>query len=61
MKSVRRGRGSDGDGVPRGWHIAELDDAGKPVRLAAAPANLTRVLRELRLTETPAQTASPEP
>nr|WP_231905619.1 PH domain-containing protein [Streptomyces davaonensis] len=44
---VRRARGSDGDTVPRSWHIAELDDAGTPVRLAAAPADLTRVLRAL--------------
>ncbi|MFD7817441.1 PH domain-containing protein [Streptomyces sp. NPDC059785] len=44
---VRRVRGSDGDTVPRSWHVAELDDAGTPVRLAAAPADLTRVLREL--------------
>ncbi len=58
---VRRARGSDGDTVPRDWHIAELDDSGKPVRLAAAPANLTRILRELRPAETPAHTATPEP
>ncbi|WP_093799660.1 PH domain-containing protein [Streptomyces sp. Wb2n-11] len=44
---VRRARGSDGDTVPRSWHIAELDDAGTPVRLAAAPADLTRILHEL--------------
>ncbi|MFD3308115.1 PH domain-containing protein [Streptomyces sp. NPDC058694] len=47
VKEVRRVRGSDGDTVPGGWHIAELDDAGTPVRLAAAPADLTRILREL--------------
>ncbi|NEC05254.1 PH domain-containing protein, partial [Streptomyces sp. SID7909] len=32
-----------GDTVPRGWHIAELDDGGAPVRLAAAPADLARI------------------
>ncbi|MFD8426155.1 PH domain-containing protein [Streptomyces coelicoflavus] len=44
---VRRPRGGDGDGVPRGWHVAELDDAGEPVRLAAAPADLARILHAL--------------
>ncbi|MEU5837743.1 PH domain-containing protein [Streptomyces diacarni] len=44
---VRRARGDDGDTVPRGWHVAELDDAGTPVRLAAAPADLARLVREL--------------
>ncbi|MFJ4741977.1 PH domain-containing protein [Streptomyces sp. NPDC088775] len=48
VKSVRRLRGSDGDTVPGDWHIAELDDAGSPVRLAAAPDDLTRIIRELR-------------
>ncbi|MEU4893323.1 PH domain-containing protein [Streptomyces sp. NPDC044780] len=47
VRNVRRVRGGDGDTVPRSWHIAELDDAGKPVRLAAAPADLIRVIREL--------------
>ncbi|WP_406488482.1 PH domain-containing protein [Streptomyces phaeochromogenes] len=47
VKGVRRVRGSDGDTVPSGWHMAELDDAGTPVRLAAAPDDLTRILREL--------------
>ncbi|MBP0461605.1 PH domain-containing protein [Streptomyces montanisoli] len=50
VKSVRRVRGGDGDTVPRSWHIAELDDAGKPVRLAASPANLDRVFHALGLT-----------
>ncbi|MFI2431360.1 PH domain-containing protein [Streptomyces sp. NPDC018693] len=50
LKEVRRVRGADGDTVSRSWHIAELDDAGQPVRLAAAPADLTRILNELRLT-----------
>ncbi|MFF3910855.1 PH domain-containing protein [Streptomyces sp. NPDC001848] len=47
LRNVRRARGDDGDTVPGSWHIAELDDAGKPVRLAAAPADLTRIIREL--------------
>ncbi|MEV5159076.1 PH domain-containing protein [Streptomyces sp. NPDC053728] len=47
LKAVRRVRGCDGDTVPRSWHIAELDDAGRPVRLAAAPADLLRVTAEL--------------
>ncbi|MFJ9893878.1 PH domain-containing protein [Streptomyces sp. NPDC091280] len=47
VKRVRRVRGGDGETVPGDWHIAELDDGGRPVRLAAAPADLTRVLREL--------------
>ncbi|MGH1553503.1 hypothetical protein ACRAWF_20625 [Streptomyces sp. L7] len=47
VKAVRRVRGGDGDTVPGDWHIAELDDGGRPVRLAAAPDDLTRVLHEL--------------
>ncbi|WP_262059401.1 PH domain-containing protein [Streptomyces sp. STR69] len=47
VKAVRRARGGDGDTVPGDWHIAELDDGGRPVRLAAAPDDLTRVLHEL--------------
>ncbi|WP_328828060.1 PH domain-containing protein [Streptomyces ureilyticus] len=47
VKDVRRPRGSDGDTVPRSWHIAELDDAGNPVHLAAAPADLTRIIYAL--------------
>jgi len=50
VRNVRRPRGSDGDTVPRNWHIAELDDAGTPIRLSAAPADLTRILHELGLT-----------
>ncbi|KUO22016.1 PH domain-containing protein [Streptomyces dysideae] len=46
--TVRRARG-DEETISRSWHIAELDDAGTPVRLAAAPADLTRILRELGL------------
>ncbi|MGW5568231.1 PH domain-containing protein [Streptomyces tendae] len=52
VKGVRRPRGGDGDGVPRGWHVAELDDAGQPVRLTAAPADLARILRSLDAVET---------
>ncbi|MER7050917.1 PH domain-containing protein [Streptomyces sp. NPDC000351] len=48
-KGVRRLRGSDGETVPRSWHIAELDDAGRPVRLAAAPDDLARIVRALGL------------
>lgn len=47
VRTVRRVRGGDGDTVPGDWHIAELDDGGRPVRLAAAPDDLARVLREL--------------
>jgi hypothetical protein len=47
VKEVRRPRGSDGDTVPRNWHIAELDDAGNPIHLAAAPADLTRIIHAL--------------
>ncbi|WP_328770032.1 PH domain-containing protein [Streptomyces sp. NBC_00286] len=63
VKDVRRLRDGDGDGdtVPRSWHIAELDDAGEPVRLAAAPADLTRVIRALDPARTPANTTNPEP
>jgi hypothetical protein len=58
VTGVRRARGEDGDTVSRSWHIAELDDAGRPVRLAAAPADLTRIIHELRRAKTP---ASPGP
>ncbi|MFD9502752.1 PH domain-containing protein [Streptomyces sp. NPDC060035] len=61
VKDVRRARGSDGDIVPRSWHIAELDDAGEPVRLAAAPADLARIVRELRPANAPADAANREP
>ncbi|MGW2277087.1 PH domain-containing protein [Streptomyces sp. NPDC001770] len=44
---VRRVRGEDGDEVSSGWHVAELDDAGTPVRLTAAPGDLARILRAL--------------
>ncbi|MFJ6075638.1 PH domain-containing protein [Streptomyces sp. NPDC093065] len=44
---VRRLRGGDGESVPRSWHVAEIDDAGERVRLAAAPADLTRIVHAL--------------
>ncbi|MFJ6897233.1 PH domain-containing protein [Streptomyces hokutonensis] len=47
VRNVRRAQGSDGETVPRYWNVAELDDGGRPVRLAAAPADLARILREL--------------
>ncbi|MGW3206145.1 PH domain-containing protein [Streptomyces sp. NPDC001135] len=47
VKSVRRARGEEGELVPHSWHIAELDDGGRPVRLAADPADLALVLRSL--------------
>ncbi|MCH0559738.1 PH domain-containing protein [Streptomyces sp. MUM 16J] len=49
VKNVRRARGADGDGVPGDWHVAELDDAGTPVRLAAAPDDLARIIHALAL------------
>jgi hypothetical protein len=52
VKEVRRVRGTDGDTVPRSWHIADLDDAGTPVRLAAAPADLARILRAVEAAQT---------
>ncbi|GGS52158.1 hypothetical protein GCM10010206_12410 [Streptomyces cinerochromogenes] len=47
VTTVRRARGTEGDTVPRDWHIAELDDAGTPVRLTAAPDDLALVLGAL--------------
>lgn len=66
VMAVRRARGSDGDIAPRSRHIAELDDAGTPVRLVAAPADLTRILREPDPAEAgpakaPANTVNPAP
>ncbi|WLW53536.1 PH domain-containing protein [Streptomyces sp. YU58] len=57
VTEVRRPRGADGDTVPRGWHIAELSDADRPdrpVRLAAAPDDLARILRALEAARSPA-------
>ncbi|MEV0689761.1 PH domain-containing protein [Streptomyces sp. NPDC050388] len=47
LKKVRPAQGSDGELVPRTWHVAELDDAGTPVRLTASPEDLPRILRHL--------------
>ncbi|MGW4514152.1 PH domain-containing protein [Streptomyces sp. NPDC004393] len=58
--TVRRPRGDEGDTVPTSWHIAELDDAGRPVRLAAAPADLTRILRALHSAKATVTTAAPQ-
>ncbi len=58
VKHMRRARGSDGDEIPSSWHIAELDDAGVPVRLAAAPADLTRLVRELAPAKPPTHKAT---
>ncbi|MQY11393.1 hypothetical protein SRB5_15090 [Streptomyces sp. RB5] len=48
LRTVRRPRGGDKAAVRAGWHIAEFEDpnTATPVRLAAAPADLTRILRE---------------
>ncbi|WP_328561666.1 PH domain-containing protein [Streptomyces coelicoflavus] len=59
VEGVRRLRGGDGEAVPRGWHIAEIDDGGEPVRLAAAPADLTRVLHALDAARASAEAATP--
>ncbi|MEV5986688.1 PH domain-containing protein [Streptomyces sp. NPDC052051] len=56
VRRVRRVRGGDAKTVPGSWHIAELDDAGTPVRLAAAPADLARVVRALRSAKTAVRT-----
>ncbi|WP_405692895.1 PH domain-containing protein [Streptomyces sp. NBC_01185] len=61
VTGVRRVRGGDGDTVGRSWHIAELDDAGAPVRLAAAPADLTRILQELEAGRGTAPAVEPGP
>ncbi|MGW2900076.1 PH domain-containing protein [Streptomyces sp. NPDC001212] len=59
LKNVRRARGSDP--VDRHWDVAELDDAGTPVRLAAEPADLARILRELARAKTSVNTVNPGP
>ncbi|WP_392674384.1 PH domain-containing protein [Streptomyces sp. LN785] len=61
VTTVRRVRGDDGDTVPRSWHVAELDDAGTPVRLAAAPADLAQIIRELGPARASADTVVHEP
>ncbi|MFF2410968.1 PH domain-containing protein [Streptomyces sp. NPDC058092] len=65
VKDVRRARGGDGDTIPTTWHIADLDDAGNPVRLAAAPADLNRIIRALgsakSTAKTPAKATNREP
>lgn len=61
LRTVRRVRGSDGERVPRHWHVAELDDADVPVRLAAAPADLARILCELGRAKASAEAGSSAP
>ncbi|AJE39055.1 PH domain-containing protein [Streptomyces nodosus] len=61
VKGVRRARGGDDDTVPASWHIAELDDAGTTVRLAAAPADLARIIRALDSAEASVNSADPKP
>jgi len=56
VKQVRRARGSDADIISDSWHIAEIDDAGTPVRLTAAPDDLARIVRALGSAETPLRT-----
>ncbi|MFD6532645.1 PH domain-containing protein [Streptomyces sp. NPDC060184] len=56
---VRRVRGEDGDEVSSGWHVAELDDAGTPVRLTAAPGDLARILRALEPVPNAVATGAP--
>ncbi|MBO2445979.1 PH domain-containing protein [Actinomadura barringtoniae] len=48
VRRVRRVVGGDGDAVPASWNVAELDDAGTPIRLAAAPADLQLLLQQLQ-------------
>ncbi|MEU6548316.1 PH domain-containing protein [Streptomyces sp. NPDC046859] len=57
LRTVRRPRGGDGDGVPSNWDIAELDDGVRLVRLAAAPADLARILRAFTADDVPAVAA----
>ncbi|MGW5635575.1 PH domain-containing protein [Streptomyces sp. NPDC003832] len=59
VRDVRRARGSDGDTVPRSWHVADLDDVGTPVRLAAAPTDLARILRALGAAGTLEEASTP--
>ncbi len=59
VRTVRRPRGGDGDLVPRGWDIAELDDGGRQIRLAAAPDHLGRILRTFTNGRAPAPAGGP--
>ncbi|MDT0322332.1 PH domain-containing protein [Streptomyces millisiae] len=61
LREVRRARGADGETVPRSWHVAEFDDAGTPVRLAAAPDDLARVVRLVDPAGAAAAYARPRP
>ena len=56
VKQVRRARGSDADIISDSWYIAEIDDAGTPVRLTAAPDDLARIVRALGSAKTPLRT-----
>ncbi|MFE6975413.1 PH domain-containing protein [Streptomyces sp. NPDC057682] len=62
---VRRARGDEGDTVPKSWHIAEIDDGGEPVRLAAAPADLAAIVAALEsardTAEDPPETGTTRP
>ncbi|WP_435208133.1 PH domain-containing protein [Streptomyces sp. bgisy034] len=60
VKDIRLPRGGDGDGVPRSWQIAELDDAGRPVHLTAAPADLARIIQALSPARKPANVTRPD-
>ncbi|MEU6771885.1 hypothetical protein [Streptomyces sp. NPDC046759] len=46
LRRVRRARREEAALVPHSWHVAELDDAGTSVRLAAAPDDLALLLTE---------------
>ncbi len=60
VRTVRRPRGGDSDDVPRSWDIAELDDGGRQIRLAAAPDHLSRILRTFTNGRAPAPTGGPD-
>ncbi|GGX62578.1 PH domain-containing protein [Streptomyces fructofermentans] len=47
LTGLRRVRGGDGDTVSGSWHVAEFDDGGRPVRLAAEPGDLARIVGAL--------------
>ncbi|MFF5342106.1 PH domain-containing protein [Streptomyces althioticus] len=59
VRTVRRPRGGDGDTVPKGWDVAELDDGDRMIRLTAAPAHLGRILRAFPATDTPGPAGGP--